>query len=1388
MRTAMKRACAVLPIFVLTLWFIRPAKAQREGAPEHDQGLKWTPRRPELFPRLRTNAQTPPAIVLSPTTWTPIGPAPLNSVDITYNVSGRIVAIAADPANANKIYIAAAGGGVWRTSDGGNTWTPLTDTQSTLSMGALALAHTNPLMLYAGTGEANNGLDSNFGRGIMTSIDGGDTWTLRTGPAGVFDRMTISQIVVDPTNANIAYASFSDGGTNSLCCSNTGVWKTSDGGQTWSNLTAAIDTTHTWSGVQIDPAHPNVLYAALGDSSTNVTNGVYKSTNGGLTWTLLVSAPNGLNVDVGRIVLAVAPSNSQVVYVSEANIAGMLQALVRSSNGGTTFSDLTVNAPNYLGSQGWYDMTVIVDRNNASIVYVGGSASANSIMQSPDSGVTWNDLSTGIAIAGVSNPASPHVDHHGIDFDANGKLLDGDDGGIYRLDQPGVPFWTNLNGNLNTIQFQGINLHPTDPTIVIGGSQDNGTDLFSAGAWSETDGGDGGFAKFSKTNPQRVYHQIPNGSFARQFFRRSDDGGNTWNTKVTSLVDDATKQNFYAPFAVDPGNGDRVLYGTNRIWESTNAGDAWTAISTVGSAGWTPAGHFVDSIGLAASDPNTIYASVFGSIFVTTNHGTTWTKVNLPAPLANTYTVQDIQVDPQHSLTAYVALSGFTGAGNVFVTTNGGTTWRSMSGNLPDLPAWSLQIDPTAPGTFYVGMDDGVYVTTNTGVTWSRMGAGLPRAQVFSIDLNTNLHILGAGTHGRGAWEILTTPVAPPTIAASFGAATIGVNGTTALTFTIANPNSGTSLTGVGFSNTLPAGLIVATPNGVTGSCGGGTITAAAASNSISLSGASLTSVAPSNSCTFSVNVTGTTAGVKSEVTGAVTSNEGGAGSTASASITVVAAPVITLTLSHTGNFTAGQNGATYNLVVANAGTSPTAGLITVTEVAPTGMSLVSIAGTGWTCALAACTRSDALAAGSSYPAITITVNVLLSAALPLVNVVNATGAGAANATASDSTIITPAPSSGLRFIPVTPCRVIDTRNPTGNFGGPIIQGGASRVVPIPQSACNIPATALAYSLNVTVVPSGPLGYLTIWPTGQTQPVVSTLNSFDGRVVANAAIVPAGTSGAISVFVSNPTHVIIDINGYFAPASTANSLSFYPTTPCRIADTRGGFPTGLGAPSIGAGASRSFPIPSSTCGVPAGVQAYSFNITVVPHGPLGYLTVWPSGQPQPVVSTLNAFDGSIVANAAIVPSGTAGAVSVFASDATDVIIDINGYFAAPGSPGAESLYTITPCRIADTRGGFPVGFGTPSLVGGATRAFTIPASTCGLPATAQAYSLNVTVVPPGPLGYLTAWPTGQTQPVVSTLNSPLGKVVANAALVPAGTAGAISVFVTSATDLILDAN
>jgi hypothetical protein len=287
---------------------------------------------------------------------------------------------------------------------------------------------------------------------------------------------------------------------------------------------------------------------------------------------------------------------------------------------------------------------------------------------------------------------------------------------------------------------------------------------------------------------------------------------------------------------------------------------------------------------------------------------------------------------------------------------------------------------------------------------------------------------------------------------------------------------------------------------------------------------------------------------------------------------------------------------------------------------------------------------------------------------------------------------------------------------------------------------------------------------VTLWPTGQSQPVVATLNSMDGRIKANGAIIAAGSGGAVSVFATNDTHVVLDINGYFVPVGAGGALAFYPLTPCRIADTRaaGGFSGAFGPPSLAASTTRTFPIPSSGCNVPSSAQAYSLNFAVIPPGPLGFLEAWPTGQSQPVVSTLNDPTGTIVANAAIVPAGTSGGINVIATNPADLIIDINGYFAPPG-PGGLSLFTPAPCRVLDTRASPGAPFRGQMDVNGT-------ASPCGIPNSAQAYVFNTTAIPQGALGYLTLWAKGSPRPAVSTLNAVDVAITNNMAMVPANNA------------------
>jgi YVTN family beta-propeller protein len=366
---------------------------------------------------------------------------------------------------------------------------------------------------------------------------------------------------------------------------------------------------------------------------------------------------------------------------------------------------------------------------------------------------------------------------------------------------------------------------------------------------------------------------------------------------------------------------------------------------------------------------------------------------------------------------------------------------------------------------------------------------------------------------------------------------------------------------------------------------------------------------------------------------------------------------------------------------------------------------------------------------------------------------------------------------AAVEFKPLTPCRLIDTRAPGG---GGAIAGGTFRDFYLPQlGGCGVPNNAVVYSLNVTVVPRGALGYLTIWPTAQDLPVVSTMNSLDRRVKANAALIPAGYQGGVSVFVSNTSDVILDINGYFP--TQGETYEFYPLPPCRLVDTRGAAGN-LGGPRLEASSRRTFPLTEATTCIPPGsnAAAYSLNFTAIPNPsaqPLHYLEVWPTGaEPQNPVSTLNNPTATTVANAAIVPAGTSGSITVYVPDSTDLAIDINGYFGYPSASGL-SLYPAAPCRLLDTRSSQP--FSNKLVVG-------VVASPCAPPSNAAAYAFNATVIPYPSFHWLSLLPDGNTSPTVSTLNARDGYITSNMAIVPTSN-GKIDAWTDGGTtNLILD--
>ena len=354
-------------------------------------------------------------------------------------------------------------GGVWKTTDGGGSYVPLTDYLGDTAMGSVAVAKSQPSVIYAGTGEANNSGDSKYGIGLLKSTDGGATWSVIPGPPdhsglGAFVRRAISRIVVDPTDANTVYLTVTDFAANGLG-GNTGVWKTADGGSTWTNTTAAagLDSFQPYSDLVIDPTvdpaahHPLTLYTAIGDYGGSTANGIYKTTDGGTTWTQLTTGLPTTNA--GRIALALAPSSPQTLYASISDDGstggnfGALVGLYKTTDGGATWAQIS-GVPNYLGGQGWYDNVVVVSPTNPNTVFAGGVVNysdyngyhlygvqdythLDTLIGSTDGGATFNDYSVGKSFIG------PHTDLHALTFTADGsRLLDGNDGGVLAAGKP----------------------------------------------------------------------------------------------------------------------------------------------------------------------------------------------------------------------------------------------------------------------------------------------------------------------------------------------------------------------------------------------------------------------------------------------------------------------------------------------------------------------------------------------------------------------------------------------------------------------------------------------------------------------------------------------------------------------------------------------------------------------------------------------------------------------------------------------------------------------------------------------------------------------------------------------------------------------------------------
>jgi photosystem II stability/assembly factor-like uncharacterized protein len=777
--------------------------------------------------------------------WTLIGPNPTINGSLT--TAAWTNALAVDPTNANVAYLGAPEGGVWKTTDGGAHWIPLTDTQPSLAIASLAIDPNNHNTIFAGTGDSYL-----YGEGLLKSVDGGNTWAYISSPfAGPFNSSSyfgggahINQISIDPTNTQILLAA-----VWSFPFSSAGIYRSTDGGATWQLTFSGAPGT----SVTFDPTNGNTAYAAISDYFGTLQAGIYKSIDGGRTWTAVngtgvhqIPVTNGGLPNVGAIHLALAPASTSTLYISVEALGTFApftpNPVYKTTDGGTTWNPAT-NPFTQLGTQpGNRGMVLTVHPANPSIVFLG----EQKLYRSLDGGTTWTDVTQS-----TDSPANNLFgDIRSFGFSAGGTTLYvGCDGGPWSTTDAAnqTMNWKNLTSTLATTQFYpGLSIHPSNPAISFAGSQDQGVQQYAGSlTWNTVQACDGGWTAIDPITPSNVYAACQQFSIAK-----STSGGTAGSfTQVMNGINTSDRVAFIPPMVIDPSYSQNLYFGTYRVYQTTNGAASWLAISGDLTQGGTAT---ISSIAVAPNDSNRVYVgSSDGRVHTTANAtagaAAIWTDITGTLP---NRAVSQVVVDAANGSIAYAVMSGFTFGsdtqGHVFKTTNAGATWTDISGNLPNVPADDLAIDLDFVNTFYLATDIGVFGTSDGGTTWTAIGTGLPRVVVSSLKIHRLSRRLRAATLGRSAWDLVLPPV--PKIATmtlsnsvlNFGLTASGSlitdQQTVLITFTgspgvlwtaaSSSPNIVVNPTDGFGAGSIQVGILGAGPNGTV------TITALAASNS----------------------------------------------------------------------------------------------------------------------------------------------------------------------------------------------------------------------------------------------------------------------------------------------------------------------------------------------------------------------------------------------------------------------------------------------------------------------------------------------------------------------------------------------------------------------------
>jgi len=674
--------------------------------------------------------------------WTYAGPG---------NIGARVTDLAVHPSDPDLVYAAMASGGVFRSTDGGDSWTPIFDEQSLLPVGAIALDPTDPDVIWVGTGEANAGSFSFFGMGVFKSTDGGAHWNA----VGLAETRYVGRIVVDPTDGQRVFVA----GTGKLFGTgpDRGVYRSLDGGASWDLVHSVTDST-ACIDLAIDPSNPDILYAAMWERvrglnyrrSGGPSSGIWRSSNGGDSWQELTSGlPSGS--DVGRIGISVCTSQPNVLYAIYADATGYFEGVYKSTNGGDSWSGTNDGALGSMySSYGWWFGNIRVDPSDPNRVLALGLY----CYRSTNGGSSWSEVGSNM-----------HVDHHGMAFAPSqpSRVYNGNDGGVYRSTNSGGS-WTKLYDQ-PTSQFYAIGIDYLNPHRLYGGTQDNGTlRTWNGGTedWDHILGGDGFYTIVDYTNSNVIYAEYQNGGL-----RKSTNGGGSWSS-ATSGINSGDRRNWSTPVVMDPLEHDRLYYGTYRLYRTTNGASSWSAISgdlTGGNHG----GSYgtITTIAVAPTNTNVIYVGTDDSrVWVTANGGGDWDLVSAGLP---DRWVTRVAVDPSDAVIVYATFSGLRWdepAPHVFRSDDMGTSWTDISSDLPEAPVNVLVADPARPNTLFAGTDVGVYYTTQPGSVWHELASGLPRSPVLDLKLHAPTRKLVAGTHGRSMWTLdLDALTAAPTSA-----------------------------------------------------------------------------------------------------------------------------------------------------------------------------------------------------------------------------------------------------------------------------------------------------------------------------------------------------------------------------------------------------------------------------------------------------------------------------------------------------------------------------------------------------------------------------------------------------------------------------------------------